>query len=257
MGRPKLKVELGERFGFWEVIDNNSIIIDKHSYVKIKCTNCNYETIKPISDLKRRNSLSCQHCKGVNKRIPINIGDRYNEWTVLSNPIKGIRKNSIVYLCKCSCGEEHYVSSYELRSGKSSRCHKCGLKIGKEKLLNQRRIGDLTATKFLKLQKNAQARNISFNISMSYLWNLYCSQNKICAITGDLLSDINKASLDRIDSKIGYEIGNVQWVTKQANLSKHIMSMQELLEFCNKVINHANQQPSQSLTTLKGSETNS
>lgn len=35
------------------------------------------------------------------------------------------------------------------------------------------------------------------------------------------------------------------------------MSMNELIEFCKKVINHANQQPSQPLTKLEGSETNS
>lgn len=32
--------------------------------------------------------------------------------------------------------------------------------------------------------------------------------------------------------------------------------MPELINFCNKVINHANQQPSASLTTCEGSETN-
>ena len=77
------------------------------------------------------------------------------------------------------------------------------------------------------------------------------------AITGDDIPNIRKASLDRIDSSIGYVEGNVQWVSKQANLSKHVMSMSELYEFCRKVLNHANQQPSQPLTKLEGSETNS
>lgn len=45
-------------------------------------------------------------------------------------------------------------------------------------------------------------------------------------------------------------------VTYQANVSKHTMTMEQLYEFCNKVINHANQQPSASLTTCEGSETN-
>jgi hypothetical protein len=35
------------------------------------------------------------------------------------------------------------------------------------------------------------------------------------------------------------------------------MSTQELLEFANKIINHANQQPSTPLTKCEGSETNS
>lgn len=34
------------------------------------------------------------------------------------------------------------------------------------------------------------------------------------------------------------------------------MTMEQLYEFCRKVINYANQQPSQPLTKLEGSETN-
>lgn len=67
---------------------------------------------------------------------------------------------------------------------------------------------------------------------------------------------IEEASLDRIDSSKGYIEGNVQWVTYQANLSKHVMTMKQLYEFCRKVLNHANQQPNQPLKKLEGSETN-
>lgn len=90
---------------------------------------------------------------------------------------------------------------------------------------------------------------------MEYLWNLFIYQNKVCALTGDPLN-INTASLDRIDSKYGYIEGNVQWVTAQANKCKHILTMTELYEFCEKVLRHANQQPSQPLTKLEGSTTN-
>lgn len=86
---------------------------------------------------------------------------------------------------------------------------------------------------------------------------MFEKQNHICAITGDIISSIDEASLDRIDSSKGYTEDNVQWVTIQANLSKHTMTMEELKLFCRKVLNHANQQPSQPLTKLEGSETNS
>ena len=55
----------------------------------------------------------------------------------------------------------------------------------------------------------------------------------------------------------GYIEGNVQWTTCQANISKHTMTMKELYQFCKDVLNYANQQPSQPLTKLEGSETNS
>ena len=84
-----------------------------------------------------------------------------------------------------------------------------------------------------------------FDLTKEYLWNLFTLQKQLCAITGDFIENIKDASLDRIDSSIGYIKGNVQWTTVQANRSKHIMSTKELIEFCNKVLNHANQQPSQ------------
>ena len=107
------------------------------------------------------------------------------------------------------------------------------------------------------MKKLAIKRGYSFEVSMDFLWNLFLNQNHICAITGDYIKSLSGASLDRIDSSKGYTEDNVQWVTCQANLSKHIMSMDSLYEFCRKVLNHANQQPSQPLTKLEGSETNS
>ena len=99
--------------------------------------------------------------------------------------------------------------------------------------------------------------NIEFLVSLEYLSNLYESQNHICAITGRHIDSIDEASLDRIDSSKGYIEGNIQWTTYQANVSKHTMTMEELYQFCKDVLNHANQQPSQPLTKLEGSETNS
>ena len=117
-------------------------------------------------------------------------------------------------------------------------------------------VGELTKTEYTRLKRSAEKRAYVFEVSIEYLWNLFQEQKQICAITGDYIPNIEEASLDRIDSSKGYIEGNVQWVTYQANLSKHVMTMEQLYEFCRKVLNHANQQPSQRLTTLEGSETN-
>lgn len=257
MGRPVLSVENGELFGLWEVIGNTPIIKDGHSFVKVRCTYCGNEEYKTTSDLRRRKSLGCKRCMGLRKQLPININDKFGKWTVISKPLPNIRVNTAVYKCLCECGNFSYLSSYELRSGKSTQCKRCGHKQAHEKHSLEYNVGDLTQTKYCKIRKGALARNIEFNISMEYLWNIYLLQNKTCVITGDKLPDINKASLDRLDSTKGYIEKNVQWVTNQANLSKHTMSMSELYNFCEKVLNHANQQPSTSLTTCEGSETNS
>lgn len=246
MGRPCLKVNNGDIFGMFQVIDDNPIIKDGHSYVKVKCLYCQTELIKAISDLKRRNATACKNCMGLRKTIPINIGDVYGHWTVISGPNKKVHKNNVAYKCRCSCGNESFISSWDLRSRRSTCCNKCkGTKSGELLTYQNGRVGDLCANQFGKIRKSAEIRGLDFNVSISYLWNLFINQNKRCAITGDEISSIKQASLDRINSEYGYIEGNVQWVTKQANLSKHLMSMEQLYEFCRKVLNHANQQPSQ------------
>ncbi len=256
MGRPALKVNNGDIFGLYTVIDNTPIVKDGHTYVKVRCE-CGNEKLKTISDLKSRRGLGCSKCRGERFSIPISIGQVFGDWTVTEGPITDAHKNSISYKCKCICGTEHYVSKYDLLEKRSVRCSKCSTKHTAKKTTEANGcVGELTLSRFNKLKTSAKLRSLEFNVTIKYLWDLFVEQNKTCAITGDKL-EFSKASLDRIDSSIGYVPGNVQWVSIQANLSKHTMSMSELIEFCNKVINHANQQPSQPLTKLEGSETNS
>lgn len=69
------------------------------------------------------------------------------------------------------------------------------------------------------------------------------------------MPNIMRASLDRIDSSKGYIKGNVQWTTIDANIAKQDMKESDFIELCQKVVNHANQQPSLPLTKQEGSET--
>lgn len=42
-------------------------------------------------------------------------------------------------------------------------------------------------------------------------------------------------SIDRINSDIGYEEGNIQWVDKRINMMKGSLSNKEFIELCTKV----------------------
>jgi hypothetical protein len=46
------------------------------------------------------------------------------------------------------------------------------------------------------------------------------------------------ASLDRIDSSIGYEPGNIQFISASANYAKANMTHQQMLEFCRLIATH-------------------
>lgn len=250
--------ELGQKFGDWEVIDPTPIIKNNLRYVTVKCTLCGTIAERRISDLYMGRTSRCKKCTAKPRRLNVKIGDKSKHWTVIEDIKK--RSNGLYLLVvQCDCGKTREMSTSEFLDPNSCfQCPSCAQKENHAKLtLLNGRIGELTKTRYSKIKRSAETRDIKFNVSIEYLWNLFESQNKICAITGEKIEHIEDASLDRIDSSKGYIEGNLQWVTIQANLSKHTMTMEELYEFCRKVLNHANQQPSTPLTKCEGSETNS
>jgi len=80
-------------------------------------------------------------------------------------------------------------------------------------------------------------------IDINYLCNLWDKQNGLCAITGwqmtmrlaDGVVSTN-ASVDRINSEIGYVAGNVQLVCRCVNVAKHDLTMNEFIMLCAAVV---------------------
>lgn len=125
-------------------------------------------------------------------------------------------------------------------------------------LMSVKSLGDPSAmvnddlSKFRSHVKNARSglrRNpdLPISITASYLKELWERQEGRCALTGwFLVSDPNgsnkiplvphKASLDRINPKLGYIPGNVRFVAYIANVAKNRFSDSELLHFCKAVV---------------------
>jgi hypothetical protein len=94
---------------------------------------------------------------------------------------------------------------------------------------------------YTSIMLSAEARNIEFNVSIEYLWDLYKSQNGLCAITkipiyfNKRIREPRTVSLDRIDSGKGYIEWNVQWVHKVINLMKLDFPQDYFIEWCHKI----------------------
>ena len=58
----KLMCEIGEKFGYWEVVNNIPVTKSGHTYVKVKCK-CGKEEDKCLSDLKSGRTTGCRSCK--------------------------------------------------------------------------------------------------------------------------------------------------------------------------------------------------
>lgn len=154
--------------------------------------------------------------------------------------------NKILYWkCECECGEIRYHTKSNLLSGiKSCGCvgnqqgnkHKCW-----------RGYGELSQAVINRIEKRAKKRKIEYNLTLEYLWNLFLKQERKCVYTGieitlpknskDFHLGHRTASLDRIDSTIGYIEGNVQWVHVDINFMKQSFTHDYFLLMCSLVTN--------------------
>lgn len=111
--------------------------------------------------------------------------------------------------------------------------------------------GEMSGQYWRTVINGAKSRNMCLNVTAQQAWDKFLEQGRRCALTGLELGFVNNfnsnckkqtASLDRIDSTIGYELTNVQWVHKKVNLMKQAMSDAELIYWCEQVYKHSRSQ---------------
>lgn len=160
------------------------------------------------------------------------IGSVFGSWEVLGDPLRG--KHGYEYLCRCSCGTEANVLGTALRAGQSNNCVEC-----KKSYPNYE---GLVGSYMTRLMHGAQERGIVVYIDLHFLWEVWLKQKGKCALTGESLMLMKgrkdndfTASVDRIDSDLGYVPGNVQWVHKTINLLKNSYSEEDFVKMCKAV----------------------
>lgn len=98
------------------------------------------------------------------------------------------------------------------------------------------------------LVNQAKRRKIEFDLSKEEAYEIFINQNKKCKLSNMDISfaktskeyrkHLQTASLDRIDSNLGYTIGNVQWVHKKVNFMKHTLNEKEFIQICMLISNN-------------------
>jgi hypothetical protein len=94
--------------------------------------------------------------------------------------------------------------------------------------------------------KAVQRRKVGEVISLDALELLWQTQQGRCALTGwpmtmELAAGVvpTNCSIDRIDSKEGYVVGNVQLVCRAANVAKSNLSAAEFVSLCRAIVEKA------------------
>lgn len=177
------------------------------------------------------------------------VGEEFGYLTAV-RPTEERTRYGVIWLVKCRCGNEKKMALSDLvkkprREGQMPRS--CGCYRKRNRSPKYKGVGDLSSTKFRGIMAKAKRRGLPFAITIEYAWELFLKQNKRCALTGMPLSlspssmeiGASTASLDRIDSAKGYEIGNVQWVHVTLNFMKTSLSQSAFIEWCGRVSDYA------------------
>lgn len=183
------------------------------------------------------------------------IGERFGYLEVigLKNDYVSHRKRNILMAeCYChNCQRPYYlVSVASIKRGSTKSCGCMREQYSKITGKNNRSFNgheEIRGHFWAAIRKRAKLRKIEFSLSIKDAWNIYVKQNGCCALTGMPIGfgrsehrNENTASLDRINSLLGYIKGNVQWVHKDVNRMKYSMSQEYFVNLCRMVTNNKN-----------------
>lgn len=204
MGTP-----IGTKYGDLTTIELPKKI--NRAYLVLCRCKCGIEKIFHLNSLKSTRTKRCRECS--RKPLPEEYSDFIN--------LKHTHQEGGKLMVEMECKNCHYVkiSKKSTINGKwNIHCPICREETSEK---------GICITLFKKIKSNALRRNIEFLITSKYLNDLYITQSKKCALTGVYIfltpknirinHHINTASLDRIDSSLGYVEGNVRWVHKVIN----------------------------------------
>lgn len=168
--------------------------------MEITCTNCGVKVDKPTKEVNRRKRLGKQ------------------------------------MFCSLKCSGTYQMPKGEVPAALEGHLYDGVTKKGLLKTKDE-------FSPFREFIRRSCRRGLEMTITVEYLKELWDAQEGKCALSGVAL-DINdtskptSASLDRIDSSIGYVVGNVRWTSVIANYAKNKWTDEDVIAFCKAVVQH-------------------
>lgn len=216
----------------------------KEYLFEVKC-DCGNIYSATHSELKRCRKKNCGKHRGrpvsYNHRAKNIIFEKVGNLSIIEKPI-----DDNYVKCLCDCNEYVYIEYAKIKSGKITHCGCINSKNRGKNNQFYNGYEEISQTYWKRVQNNAFSRNLEFDITIEYIWDLFLKQNRKCALSGLELtiqrskSNAGNASLDRINSFKGYTTGNVQWVHKDINKMKTDFSQEEFIELCTMIYNFKN-----------------
>lgn len=193
-------------------------------------------SIKVSSGQLRAGRRTSCGCIGKKLRDRDLVGQVFGQLTVLEKA--KIKRRFTSWRCQCSCGKRRTCTTSELCANRTVSCG-CAIKR------SSKTVGQLSGTLWTRIERGAAERGLEFRITQQLAWDLFMEQNACCALSGlsiTLTSNPNlgknTASLDRIDSSIGYLPDNIQWLHKIVNQMKNNLFQEDFLNLCQTITTH-------------------
>lgn len=160
----------------------------------------------------------------------VKLGEQYGNFTIISTiPVK--RKAGYSYKIRCKCGNILYRNVSEILNCTKKFCKDCCAKTGKLSS-NWKGYNNIPLSYYNQIKHGAKVRDIPFNITIKEIDKILINQNYKCILSNLPLKISKNASLDRIDSKIGYELDNVQFIHKDINKMKNAFDETYFVTMC-------------------------
>jgi hypothetical protein len=154
----------------------------------------------------------------------------------------------IRWLCNCECGGTAIVTSCNLRNGHTQSCGCLRKQRGRENFAlgsQANRLPSGIAAKnalYARYRNGAQNRQLQWDLTKKDFEQLtqgncfYCNrepeqENNVQSNTGSYIYN----GIDRVNNSKGYTTGNCVSCCKQCNIAKGTLSLEEFLEWINKV----------------------
>ena len=248
---------IGTKIGLLTIIKKgNGKIIGKKN-PKLRSTyvcrcDCGKEVEILTSNLRRKNpnstSCGCKFLESTKYNFKDLTNQVFGQLKVIKRLPEYTKTRGALWECKCDCGNVVKLASNALTSGNNITC---GNKLNHENTIldtKNLRFGELPATHLSSIKQNAIKRNLLFDVTGEYLWELFLKQDRKCAVSNiDLVftpyrnshkfRNLTTASLDRIDSSKGYIVGNVRWVHKDINKMINNYGDTKFIEYCTRCVN--------------------
>lgn len=216
-----------------------------HTVYTCKC-DCGNIVIRRTSKVGDNDLGMCYLCKLKEKYL-------YKEFNYLLviDIAPPINDNRSTWKCKCLlCGNYKDFVGERLKYTLSCGCLQSTFNHNKSRLGKNSYLykgyQDISLSNWNHIVQRARLANFEFSITIEYIWDLFIKQNKKCALTGRDIRLPEKtddyeatASLDRIDSKIGYIKSNVQWIHKDLQKMKWDYNQDYYINTCRQVAHYA------------------